>query len=341
MCYQSRSVSGLFRKAISEYTAATINRDSKLWSKKREEASHWELSHSLFLLMGGFRVVVQDSRNNEQGRADPEAAAVQGASWAAATVEKPPWVGRVLYPQELLELRRYDHVRLPSLTAEEIHDKSKANVLVKALAVMQVLWVCVEILVRTSRRLPVSQLELAVAAYSVCTIATYIFYISKPKDVKVPASPIRIPKRTLPNSFKDLALDPHWCLMRVLFFGDTRRKEISGLSKGIDCAARKAVPNDAVYVSIEVQWLFLVGVTIGGSVFGAIHIAGWNLIFLTLTERLLWHIASGPAVLPPLYILIFKVVSRLSWKPSSILLLWFFILLDKGFSTSRRVCFSW
>jgi uncharacterized membrane protein len=68
-------------------------------------------------------------------------------------------------------------------TQAEIHDKSKANSLGKGLAAMQVLWVCVEVIVRSTRGLAISQLELVVAAFLIYAVITYCFlsvYTSKP-----------------------------------------------------------------------------------------------------------------------------------------------------------------
>jgi hypothetical protein len=51
------------------------------------------------------------------------------------------------------------------------------------------------------------------------------------------------------------------------------------------------IPNDALDDGFELIVLH-VGVSIGGIIFGAIHIAAWNLSFPTLIEQTLWRTAS-------------------------------------------------
>lgn len=80
---------------------------------------------------------------------------------------------RILPPATLIYLRQNGRIsRLPNVTEEEIHDKSKAIFLVKALAVVQVFWVCMQVIVRTTWRLAISQLELQVTALFASTISS-------------------------------------------------------------------------------------------------------------------------------------------------------------------------
>jgi len=80
----------------------------------------------------------------------------------------------ILSREKIYSLRRGGAIkRLPRITTAEIHDKSKANVFVKALAVIQVFWICVQVIVRSAKGLTISQLELVVTAFSLCVIITY------------------------------------------------------------------------------------------------------------------------------------------------------------------------
>jgi hypothetical protein len=76
--------------------------------------------------------------------------------------------------------------KLPCITTEEINDKSKANLFVKAIAVTQILWMIVQIIVRMTRKLAISQLEISVVAFSVCAVIIYFVYWQKSKDVMAP-----------------------------------------------------------------------------------------------------------------------------------------------------------
>ncbi len=313
-------------KAVAEFASAVeFKRRVHAMAQEmgiEDEVTGWGLTQSFFVMMGGIRAVRDDGSNapgqgespsagQAEGKAepDPEGAAVRTVSSAThsqpAVVCEPFWAGRVLYADELLELRQTGAIRrMPDITTEEIQDKSKSNILVKAIAVMQVLWVCVEIVVRTIRRLPVSQLEIAVAAHSICAIITYIFYFFKLKSVGVPARPIRLEREDNLESFENIGEHPCWYVGRsfIIKVSPSETRDVTG---DMDCPARKSVPNDFVHRGDRGLAFYSNSIVVGAWVFGAIHVAGWNLVFPTPVEQLLWRIASilVMALLPAYYIL--------------------------------------
>jgi hypothetical protein len=86
--------------------------------------------------------------------------------------------------------------RISNIKTEELWDKSKQDILLKIVAVIQVFWMTLQIVVRVGKGLDISQLELAVAAFSVCSIITYIFLIPKPQSVQVP-TPLIVHEKVL------------------------------------------------------------------------------------------------------------------------------------------------
>jgi hypothetical protein len=56
----------------------------------------------------------------------------------------------------------------------------------------------------------------------------------------------------------------------------------------------RRVSNDTIQYrsSTSIQSWYIIGMAGGGTLFGAIHVAGWNLNFPTPIERILWHVAS-------------------------------------------------
>lgn len=75
--------------------------------------------------------------------------------------------------------------RVPNITGSEINDKSKGDICVKSVAVVQAIWIILQVIVRAAKKLDVSQLEQATTAFSVCTIITYCLQFHKPKGVEV------------------------------------------------------------------------------------------------------------------------------------------------------------
>lgn len=63
-------------------------------------------------------------------------------------------------------------------------DKSKANGLMKLLAVTQALWFCLQCITRLSQELPIALLEIHVFGYAVCAFLIYVLWWDKPFDVE-------------------------------------------------------------------------------------------------------------------------------------------------------------
>ncbi len=73
--------------------------------------------------------------------------------------------------------------RLPSVTEEKLKDCSKSDSLVKGIAVAQILWSLIQVVARGARGLAISQLEIAVLAFSACALVVCALQWSKPKSV--------------------------------------------------------------------------------------------------------------------------------------------------------------
>lgn len=218
----------------------------------------------------------------------PALEATTGPLLSSPTIEWVPFAavnGAQL--RELLEMGAIE--KMPSISKAEIQDKSKGDVFVKMSAVVQILWLCIQLIVRKVEGLPTSQLEIAVLAFSVCTIVTYIFWMDKPKDIRTPtyvdvARPItaieadRITSEDLLDSYS---------LFEALLLG--RYPQF-----------KATVPNDASFLNAEIGVVFgnyplhadEFGFVLGGLLFGAIHFLAWNFHFPSPIERTLWRIAS-------------------------------------------------
>ncbi|KXX73619.1 hypothetical protein MMYC01_210144 [Madurella mycetomatis] len=85
---------------------------------------------------------------------------------------------------------------IPPVTDDEIMDRSKGDWVTKALAILQVTWLWVQLIVRTTQQLTATQLEIMTAAFATCSVITYALYLQKPKDVK---SRIRITAARYPT----------------------------------------------------------------------------------------------------------------------------------------------
>jgi hypothetical protein len=138
-----------------------------------------------------------------------------------------------------------------------------------------------------------------------CQIIRYLILLPKPQGVRVSSRPIICDSGSVDKAIKLGNEGP----LRVLFLPGVR----------VESKERKRVPNDTLHMQIDTpsesikphNFIFqasFLGFMFGGIVFGSIHIAGWNLIFPTPIEQMLWRISSIllaavlPVALLPLYL---------------------------------------
>lgn len=91
--------------------------------------------------------------------------------------------------ENLCAISKDGHIRvdeLPNLSKLErsILDKSKGDLFTKGLAVVQVLWLMITLVIRWSRHLAITQLEILAVAFAICSTLTYGFCWNKPQDVR-------------------------------------------------------------------------------------------------------------------------------------------------------------
>jgi hypothetical protein len=263
----------------------------------------WTLIHAYYANMGGFILEVDSS---------PASELVSGVE--ALSSNPPPNViefsprskkqeiTEYAYPNadQLFELRKRSTIpRLPDVSVKQIEDKSKGDAFIKATAILQVLWLVIQVIIRGTKRLPVSQLEIAVIAFAACTFLTYIFSFPKPQNVTV----------------ADLA-----CTNPVPFSSIKEVENIGGQTRGTSWFQEltlqqhvdifSPIPNDADFDYLPGSTILTfmdVGMVFAGTIFGSLHLIAWNFHFPTPLESLLWKLASVylAAVLPCYYLFAF------------------------------------
>ncbi|KAK4194925.1 hypothetical protein QBC40DRAFT_187058 [Triangularia verruculosa] len=169
---------------------------------------------------------------------------------------------------------------IPPVTDDEIMDRSKGDWVTKALAIIQVAWLWIQLIVRTTQQLTATQLEIMTAAFATCSVFTYALYLPKPKDVK---TRIRIRAARYPTVEE----------MKTL-----GRK---GPSSVWFQRIHLQLGNDNIHHR-EGKHSALVMITLCGfiaMVFAAVHFACWHSHFPTWGEQLGWRIACGILLVAP------------------------------------------
>jgi hypothetical protein len=246
---------------------------AKLRKFAAEDGVPWTRVHSQFANMGGF-VLRVGGNTTEPNDAPP------------MSYSNPYH----LVASNILALREAGLLtKLPSITQEEINDKSKSDGLIRAITVVQIVWMMVQIIVRASRNLTISQLEVSVLAFASCAIVLYGLNWEKPKGVQVPYA-LMTYEGEIPRSFLPLLREQKQPNSAVTLFVESLpvfRVDLGDNQQG------GPIPNDVTYFDATLStdsdvW----GLLIGSAIFGAIHLAAWNFVFPTSIERTIWRIAS-------------------------------------------------
>ena len=133
------------------------------------------------------------------------------------------------------------------LSEENIRDKSNADTIVKAFALLQVSWFVAQSVMRAAHDLPLSQLESMTLSYVPLFVVTSFFWWEKPKDVLTP-SIVDLPimsaeqKTTFENMSVDSTFDDEhtkqqdswwniWKLTPRVFEKEARDKALEGMAQ--------------------------------------------------------------------------------------------------------------
>jgi hypothetical protein len=154
-----------------------------------------------------------------------------------------------------------------AITEEEISDRSKTDQLSRLIACLQIMWFVIQLTGRAVQRLPVTNLELFTLGIVVCSLGTYAAYWQRPQDICLP---IAIP------------VSEGKALRDVFAKEVSPRARFSSLNL-ID--SKKGFP-------------FVLTAIITG-IFGACHLIGWDFLYPSSVEQLLWRISSIFCVVIP------------------------------------------
>ena len=90
----------------------------------------------------------------------------------------------VLSPERLEELSKKRLIEFPTITEEEIKDRSKGDALSKTLVIGQTTWFIAQCISRSAQGLVITELELVTLAFAALNGVMYFFWWNKPLDVR-------------------------------------------------------------------------------------------------------------------------------------------------------------
>jgi hypothetical protein len=92
----------------------------------------------------------------------------------------------VLSPKRFAELMRAGKIEFPTVTVEEIEDRSKADPFSKTIALGQTSWFVAQCLGRRAQHLDLTLVELLTLSLAVLNGVMYFLWWHKPLDVRCP-----------------------------------------------------------------------------------------------------------------------------------------------------------
>ena len=242
-------------------------------SLERFQASPWTMRHAFFADMGGILLNCPDL--------------------PAFPVDS----------HQLVYLVENGHLEYPDIQSRTIWDKNKANTCARALTLIQIVWFLVQSIGRWAQHLKLSTLDLSTIAFIFCTTNTFFFFRHKPRDVETAlvlqcetslaqiqekaGDRSRKPYRQTPLDFvkpstnRNSLIAPFWFAIRICF--DWRKEQdlpvrTFGNSKTTPPRGINVV--DMVYGTIFVVAYF------------GIHLVGWDFVFPSRTEQILWRAST-------------------------------------------------
>ncbi|KZT03161.1 uncharacterized protein LAESUDRAFT_762151 [Laetiporus sulphureus 93-53] len=152
------TISAIIAPEIYIYIATFQYMDARKIARMHVFKEHgWTTTHGFFVLMGGFVLCNPAERSTKQ-----------------------------LEAKDIIILIDENIIEFPYISEEEIQDKSKANWLSKTAAVVQTFWFALQVLARFIERLPITELEIFTAGFTIMAIAMYALWLKKPFCVDVP-----------------------------------------------------------------------------------------------------------------------------------------------------------
>ena len=105
----------------------------------------------------------------------------------------------VLSPEKFSELLTAEKIEIPTVTAEEIEDRSKADGFSKTIAFGQTLWFVAQCLARRTQNLDLTLVELLTLSLAVLNGVMYFLWWHKSLDVRCPVRVYLLDKLNVPE----------------------------------------------------------------------------------------------------------------------------------------------
>ena len=158
-------------------------------------------------------------------------------------------------------------LKLKQVKVDHINDHAKSNPLTKIIACGQALWLVTQVISRIRQHQAVTLLEISTTAYAACALTAYVAWWMKPQSPSLPITILCSDNTLLQLGRKNYSYICENAIEEYLWAG---QHWIRG----------KADIEEYVFAGL---------IILCSALFGAIHVASWNIRLLSDVEQWLWR----------------------------------------------------
>ena len=162
--------------------------------------------------------------------------------------------------------------KLEKVKEADINDHAKSNTLMKFMACGQALWLVTQVVARVYRHQAVTLLEVSTLAYAICALTAYAAWWKKPQNCTLPITILcsagAFPKIPTGND--------------SLYYSKVSWREYTWAGHRWNRHIVDPRLKESFWGLLAFFW----------ALFGAIHVASWNIILLTNVEQWLWRASA-------------------------------------------------
>ena len=295
--------SGIFTALISviapEFLAITaLNEWASAWQGKKDikrlTQIDWTLTHQFFLDMGGVCIRSPSGRYLHLRTSDVVKAMKASSDTSKPTTTHSSWISE-----------------LENLTEDQIKDLASSDTLTKLITCGQALWLVTQVVSRLCQHQALTLLEVSTCAYVSCALFSYVAWWKKPQACKSP------------------------------IFLNCSDEAISEIASGDYKSPYYESETWKGLVWVDQHWLGVIDVTSDDNlddfiyyttplypvVFGAIHVASWNIILPSDVELWMWRASSIYCLIAGVMVFVTVLVFDISSLIDDLLILIIFFTL--------------
>ncbi|KAJ9602518.1 hypothetical protein H2200_013061 [Cladophialophora chaetospira] len=175
--------------------------------------------------------------------------------------------------EELITLMKADIVPLPTVTLQDLEERSKQDRFARVITSVQVFYFVVNCCQRTGSNLPISTLEVSTLAFICCGAFIEFFWWRKPLDIRTSTVITLLADRS----------ELFWSIFPALRF-NAPEQDLAEVDNFKLFSDRVFGNSEMRTKAFHLVWI--------GCIFNGIHILAWNFSFASQPEHLLWQIFS-------------------------------------------------